>query len=86
VISRQIQIAMGSVWSKSRLLHPNRNNFFSPFLPGLTLEASSPYPLNWFCFTRRGDDEIIDPEVFDCALSRVSKSAFPSENIRLELS
>jgi len=63
---------MRGVWYKSRLRHPNWGYFFGPFLPGLPLKASPPNPLNWLRFALRGDDKIIDPEVFDLALSRRS--------------
>ena len=70
---------MRGVWSKSRPCYPNWGYFFSPFLPGLPLKASSPYPLNWFCFTRRGNNEIVDLEVFNCPLSRRSPDLSPSQ-------
>src|SRR5947209_17089479 len=79
VISRQIQIAMRRVWSKGRACHPNWGEFFSPFLPARPSKASSPCPLNWLSFPRRGDDEIIDPEIFDPRLSRRSPNLSSSK-------
>src|SRR6516165_8225324 len=70
---------MGSIWSKSRACYPNRSDCFSPFLRGFPLKASSPCPLNWLCLARRGDDEIIDPEVFDPPLSGRSPNLSPSQ-------
>src|SRR6516165_10284354 len=70
---------MRGVWSKSRPRHPNWNDSLSPFLPGLPLKASSPYPLNWFCFTRRGNNEIVDLEVINRLLSRRSPDLSPSQ-------
>jgi len=56
VVLGYIQIAMGGIWPKSRLRHPNRGDFFSPLTPVLPFKASPPHPLNWLCFARRGDD------------------------------
>src|SRR6516164_5468563 len=70
---------MRGVGSKSGPCYPNWCYFFSPFFPGLPLKTSSPYPLNWFCFTGRGNNEIVDAEVFDPPLVRRSPDLSPSQ-------
>src|SRR5439155_20463464 len=69
---------MGGIWPKSRLRHPNGGDFFSPLTP-VPFKTSPPHPLNWLCFARRGDDYIIDPEIFDPPLSMRSPNLGSSQ-------